>query len=273
MSLREEELRFIRQHSKTAIDYAMLGEWEKAVDENKIILESYPNDIDSLNRLGRAYMELARFDESTEVYLRAKELDPFNTIAEKNLIKLETLKKEDKKVNLKAGHIDPRFFIEETGKAANVRVVILAAKDVLATLTPGEAVDLVPNGKHLEVRNDKELIGWVEPKIEKRLLPLIEGGNKYKAYISSASLTDMTIIIRETYQDPSQFGIMSFLTKGIELDSNSLNGGSSDDLSDIDDGSLDDDGAELSDDDDEAEIDEDDDLDEDEDKDDLTEEV
>ena len=50
MFSKEEELNFIRQHSKVAIDAAMAGQWQSAIEENTLILNNYPENIDALNR-------------------------------------------------------------------------------------------------------------------------------------------------------------------------------------------------------------------------------
>ena len=59
MSYQEEErTRLKRQSSKHAIALAMQGRWREAVAANKSLLESFPNDVDAHNRLGRAYMDI-----------------------------------------------------------------------------------------------------------------------------------------------------------------------------------------------------------------------
>ena len=45
-----------------------------------------------------------------------------------------------------------------------------------------------------------------------RLLKLIAEGNKYTAGVTSLGEQDVRIIIRETYQDPANYGKVSFPT-------------------------------------------------------------
>ena len=69
-----EEERLIRlkqQRSKEAIDLAMQGRWQEAVAINKEIIENSPDDVDTYNRLGRAYMELGDYAQAREAYSRA----------------------------------------------------------------------------------------------------------------------------------------------------------------------------------------------------------
>ena len=55
-------------------------------------------------------------------------------------------------------------------------------------------------------------IGYVEPRVAARLLKLIAEGNKYAAGVTSLGEHDVRIIVRETYQDPANYGKVSFPT-------------------------------------------------------------
>ena len=81
----EERTRLRRQSTKQAIALAMQGRWREAVVANKSFLESFPNDVDAYNRLGRAHMELGEYALAREAYEKAVEIDSYNTIAKKNL--------------------------------------------------------------------------------------------------------------------------------------------------------------------------------------------
>ena len=62
MTTRDDEKlqRAKAQRSKEAIDLAMQARWSEAVDVNKELTRDFPSDVDSFNRLGRAYMELGK---------------------------------------------------------------------------------------------------------------------------------------------------------------------------------------------------------------------
>ena len=87
----EGQVRLRRQRSKQAIASAMQGRWREAIATNQEIIDSFPNDGEAYNRLGRAYMELGMYSQAKEAYGRAMELDPHNTIAKKNLPRLSHL--------------------------------------------------------------------------------------------------------------------------------------------------------------------------------------
>ncbi|MEW6142062.1 MAG: tetratricopeptide repeat protein [Chloroflexota bacterium] len=197
-----------------AIALAKQSRWEEAVAVNKALLEGFPTDVDAHNRLGRALMELGRFAEAREAYAKAIELAPNNQIARKNLERLSLLKqlkqKEGAPVSQQAA-VSPEFFVWESSKSRVVRLYHLASRRVLAKMAAGDQVFLKPRGKHLQVETaEKEVLGWVEPRYELRLLQLMKGGNKYDAAVVSVDSDSMKIIIIESYQHPKQAGKLSF---------------------------------------------------------------
>jgi hypothetical protein len=215
---KEEQARLIRQASRQAIALAMEGRWREAAGANKGILETFPNDIDTLNRLGRAYIELGEYAEARTAYARAKELDPYNSIADKNLRRLAHLD-GDKEIPKVEGstRLEPNYFIEETGKAGVVRLQQLGPKEVLAKMVAGDKVTLEVLDGNLLVRNeDGEILGMVESRHGQRLARLMAGGNKYAASVTSSTEDSLAVIIREVYQHPAQAGQLSFPSKGVD---------------------------------------------------------
>jgi tetratricopeptide (TPR) repeat protein len=215
MSYQEEERsRVRRQASKQAIALAMEGRWPEVVAANKSLLESFPDDIDAYNRLGRAYMELGEYALAKEAYEKALGLDSYNTIARKNLSRLARLGETATGTEGAIQKVEPQQFIKEVGKAGVVNLYRLGQPEVLARTVAGASVNLKVNGPSLAVENGQgEYLGLVEPRHGLRLLKLMEGGNKYSAAIVSSTEEAVTVIIRETYQDPSQVGKLSFPPK------------------------------------------------------------
>ena len=212
----EEQARLIRRSSKEAIALAMEGRWREAVAANKSIIENYPDDVDAHNRLGRAYIELGEYSLAREAYSRTKEIDPYSTIAEKNLRRLAHLRETDAMPGEGFQRVEPQVFIEETGKAGVARIYRLAAKEVLAEVYAGDKVNLRIVDSNLIVENlRQQYLGQVEPRHSQWLIKLIKGGNKYTATVISSSEDMMAVIIRETYQHPSQEGQLSFPSKGL----------------------------------------------------------
>ena len=212
----EERVRLRRRGSQQAIALAMQGRWKEAVAANKSLIESFPNDVDAYNRLGRAYMELGEYSRAREAYSRTMELDPYNIIAKKNLNRLSHLGEGMVAVGDTFHRVEPQHFIEETGKAGVVNLYRLAPRERLARMVAGDRVHLKTEGSSLVVQDrGGEYLGQVEPRHEQRLIRLMNGGNKYTATVISSMEEMMTVIIREVYQDPSQVGRLSFPSKGL----------------------------------------------------------
>ncbi len=217
MSYEERQTRLKRVHEKEAIALAMQGRWQEATTLNKRIIESFPNDVDAYNRLGRAYMELGDYSLAREAYSRAMELDPANTIAAKNLHRLSQLGETAVGARRDSPHAEPHDFIEEMGKTGVINLLFLAPPAVVVRMVAGNEVYLKIDGTNLVVENGQgEYLGQIEPKHAQRLIKLMKGGNKYSAAIVSSAEDRLTIIIRESYQHPSQAGQLSFPPRGLE---------------------------------------------------------
>ena len=219
MAYREEgQVRLKWLRTRQAIALATQGQWKGAVAINKSIIDSFPNDVDAYNRLGRAYIELGGYSQAREAYRRALELDPYNAIAQKNLHSLSLLGESTVSFGGNADTAKPQHFIEETGKAEVVDLYHLASGEILAKMVAGDRVDLKISDSNLIVGNSSgQYLGQVEPKHGQRLIRLMKGGNKYLATIVSSTEDKVTVIVREVYQHPSQAGQPSFLPRGLEV--------------------------------------------------------
>ncbi|MBI2859907.1 MAG: tetratricopeptide repeat protein [Chloroflexi bacterium] len=206
-----------QSQSKLAIDLAMRGQWREAVKVNQEIIDSFPGDVDAYNRLGRACMELGEYARAREAYGRTIDLDPYNTIARKNLQRLAHLKETSGAGDGERHRVEPQHFIEEIGKAGVVNLYELAPQEVLAKMVAGDAVDLKVEGTNLVAMNlSGEYLGMVELRHAQRLTRLLEGGNRYSAAVVSSADNSLSIIIREVYQHPDMAGRLSFPPKGPE---------------------------------------------------------
>ncbi len=206
-----------RQTSKQAITLAMEGKWQESVDINKGIIENFPNDVDAHNRLGKAYMELGDYAQSKAAYEKALQLDQYNTIAKKNLQRLEHLEHSAPAPVATVEKAEPHLFIEEIGKAAVVNLYQIASADRLVKMMAGDKVTLKPQDASLSVENARgEYLGLVPAKHGQRLIKLMEGGNKYTSAIISSGENSISVIIRETYQSPDQKDQVSFPGRKLE---------------------------------------------------------
>jgi len=212
----EEKIRLKKQWTDQAIQQAQAGQWEEALITNKNILNMYPTEAEAYNRLGKAYSELGQYAEARQAYTQTLKYNPNNTIAKKNLNRLALLQEEPVQVQSGTERIDPRLFIEETGKTGITELINLASSPVLAKVAVGDRVHLRVNGHTLLVRNAAgEDIGQVEPRLANRLINFMEGGNRYAAAILAMEQGQVRLIIREEYQHPSMFGKVSFPSQGV----------------------------------------------------------
>ncbi len=203
-----------RQYVEQAIDAARHADWAAAVEANQKVLEMGP-DSAAQNRLAKAYWELGELSQAREHYQSALALDPTNRIAERNIGRLRQLMVEagSRTVAATPGSKAPvSLFVEETGKTGFAHLVDLASPSDLAQVNPGDFVELAPAGPRIEARSNGVHIGSVEPRVAARLLRLMADGNKYAAGVTSLGDKDVRIIIRETYQDPANYGKVSFPT-------------------------------------------------------------
>jgi tetratricopeptide (TPR) repeat protein len=211
----EEKERLKKQWTDLAIQQALTSQWEEAVLTNKNILNLFPHEPDAYNRLGKAFSELGQYSEARQAYSQTLKYSPNNTIAKKNLDRLSLLQEEPVQIHTGSERIDPRLFIEETGKTGTTELINIAPTSVLAKVGVGDKVQLHVSGHTLLVRNAAgEDIGQIEPRLANRLVNFMEGGNRYAAAILAIENGQVRLIIREEYQHPGMFGKVSFPSQG-----------------------------------------------------------
>ena len=195
-----------------AINTALQGDWTRALEINESILEENPNDVETLNRIGLAYTILGKHDKAKKTYQKVLDIDALNSIALKNIKKFtKDSKNQAIDINFKVNNT----FLEETGKTKIVELINLAQIEILSALRTGQAVDLtVKRLKVFVVHSDNKYIGVLPDDVGKRLIKLINGGNKYEAFVRSASHNSVTVFIRELkralrFKDSPSFLIIS----------------------------------------------------------------
>ncbi len=212
--------RIKRQLAEQAIASAAAGQWSEAAETNRKLLELGP-EAETENRLAKALWELGELGAAREHYQAALALDPTNRIAERNIDRLRTLlvAAGEKTVPAMDGSKAPvRIFVEETGKTGFAHLLDLPDAKKLAQVNPGDTVELTPEANRLIAMSNGMRIGVVDPRVAARLLKLIADGNKYLAGVTSLGAQDVRIIIREVFQDPRNYGKVSFPTAAKSTD-------------------------------------------------------
>ena len=214
------QTRLKRQLADQAIAQATAAQWSDAAETNRRLIELGP-DAEAENRLAKSLWEQGELGAAREHYQTALALDPTNRIAERNIDRLRVLLVDagDNTVPAQQGSKAPvSIFVEETGKTGFAFLTDLPNPRKLAQVNPGDAVELTPEGNRLIAHSNGVRIGVVEPRVAARLLKLIADGNKYFAGVTSLGDKDVRIIIREIYQDPRNYGKVSFPTAAKSTD-------------------------------------------------------
>jgi len=212
-----------RKLSQEAVNLAVKGEWERATEVNIAILESFPTDVEAMNRLVKALIETGSYVDAEATLNQVREIAPYNNIAKKNRARLDQLtanpdlpKSETSKQARKAAGAS-QTFIEESGKSATT---VLRNSNSLRNangrkttihLAPSDPVVVSREKNTVMVKTlDGQLLGQLEPKMGNRLARLMDRGNKYSAVVVSVNDDGVSIMVRETFKHPSLQNMCSF---------------------------------------------------------------
>ena len=211
-----------KQRTDAAINYALERRWDLAVEENRALLEEYPDDIEAANRLGKALTELGDVEAAAEAYRRTLGMDPTNAIARRNLARLDDLKGRGAKkkpagkkgattVVAAPAAVRPQSLIEESGKSSEFT---LEQPDAVALrrVSAGDPAELVATPRGVSVQSAAgAILGHIEPRAGLRLRRMMQGGNRYAVVIRHIEDGQATVYVRETYRHPSLLDQASFL--------------------------------------------------------------
>ncbi len=219
MRLAEERVKPRSIYVDEAIQAALESRWQEALAVNQALAERHGTDEETNNRMGKALTELGRLQEALEAYKATLQLNPLNLIAQKNMRKLSTMLESKETLTGAAQAIDVDVFTEEPGKSGST-VLSPPAEALTVKVAPGDAVEIRRQDGQLTAATARGVVlGEVEPKLARRLLPLMESGNRYSAAVARVEEDQIEIMIREVFQAPENVGKASFpLTKTARRD-------------------------------------------------------
>lgn len=208
-----DETRAFQELHKQAINAAITCNWQTAIDINQKILETEPQNTEVLNRLAKALFETGSYSQAKKIYTQVLEIDPYNTIAEKNLKKAASLKKDGIASGSQSMSLSPAMFLEEPGVTTLVNLVKIAEPQKLLKLSPGTVVSLVAKKRGVSVTDSRNVyLGAFPDDSAFHILKLLKGGNKYMAIIKSVRPpSGLTILVRETLRSKKFKNQASFL--------------------------------------------------------------
>lgn len=195
-----------------AIQTALSGDWQKAVNLNKSLIEEDPNDIDALNRLAFALTILGKIKDAKSAYQKVLKIDSLNSLA------VRSLKKLDGKTNSGQGASSSGFlvnnsFIEEQGKTKIVELVNTAQPSIINNLRTGQSIKLsIKRLKIFALTDDNSYVGVLPDNIGKRLIKFIKAGNIYDAFVKSAHEHHVIVFLKEVKKLSKFKDQLSFLT-------------------------------------------------------------
>ncbi len=207
-----------------AIKAALQSEWTNAIEINKQILEQHPQDLESLNRLARAYLELGDIVKSKKTYKEVLSLDPYNVIALKNVKRFQAIKGSTTEISNKivkslksngstSNHIIN--FIEEPGKTKVVQLVRPASPATLFTLHSGERALMAPKARGIQIMTEANVyVGRLPDDLAFQLQYFIKNGNSYEAFIKQVLQNTVYVFLREVSRSEKFSNRPSFALTG-----------------------------------------------------------
>jgi tetratricopeptide (TPR) repeat protein len=195
-----------------AVAAALAGRWEEAVCFNNRLLKKDKNDVDCLNRLGRALLELGDNRRAATIFRRALKIDRFHPVSQKNLARALNISREKNKVRPEhCPCFSPAAFLEEPGKTKLVTLVNPAPAGALFKLKQAEEVKLLTRRHAVIVTNlAGDYLGALPDDLGHRLFAFLRGGNQYKAFIKSAAKNSVTVLVREVCRAKKFLAVPSF---------------------------------------------------------------
>ena len=180
-----------------AIDSALKCDWTQAIKLNKLILQEYPDDVEALNRLARAYLENGDVKNAKKTTKLVLEIEPSNKIALKSLSRYKS--NFNGALNNSEHNVDVSDFIEETGTTKQTQLLYLCSENLISSLSSGDELLLSTHSHKVSVTTlDKKYVGKLADDLSAKLRILTKNGYQYKTIIKSADKYCVRIIIKET---------------------------------------------------------------------------
>jgi tetratricopeptide (TPR) repeat protein len=193
-----------------AIQAALESRWQDALAINRALVERHGGVEETFNRIGKALTELGEHQAALDAYSQALQINPQNVIAQKNVRKLRLLLESRETIAGAVGAIDVDLFAEEPGKSA-LTVLNPPKAGVVIVVAPGEVVELHLQDGGLQAQTIAGVVlGDVDSKIARRLVPLVSTGNRYTAVVARVEENQIEIIIREAFQSTENARKSSF---------------------------------------------------------------
>jgi tetratricopeptide (TPR) repeat protein len=191
---------------KSAIKEASNQNWERAKQINLAILNQQKNNIETLNRLGIAYIKLGQKQNAVKCFTHVIKISPNNIISQKNLQKLHLA--GDKKIS---NTIDKKYLVNDSSKSINLKFELNKKISSLdKEIGAGDNLIIKQKEDSISIYKDKILLNVIKHTIAKRISKLIKLGNKYSCTVIGSNEKYIRVNIKEIFKSESTMNIISF---------------------------------------------------------------
>ncbi len=192
-----------------AISKALASQWQEAINLNLQILAEDEQNVDALNRLAQAYIQVGDHCQAQKILETVLKLDKYNPIATRNLDKVKCIANN----HAFASHPAPKTFsfIEEPGKTKVVTLIRIGERAVLANLQSCIELDMQIRQKTISFYYQKKYIGRLPDDVAHRIIWLYGRDNKYQAYIKSVEKNKVKVFLREIKCSARNKDVVSFI--------------------------------------------------------------
>lgn len=204
------------QAAQSAIKAALNAKWDEAIEFNLQILKDNPEDIQALNRMGRAFAAIGQTRNAKKTWNKVIKLDRYNSIAATQLEKLKSKSNSNTNQSTYSNNTtnQPNIFLDEPGKTITTQLVRLAGHQTIANLEPGMKVALNTNKRSIAVTAEDNLyLGSLPDDLSIHLKQLIKSGNQYAALIRRVEKNNLYVFIKETKRSKKNLNTPSFIVK------------------------------------------------------------
>lgn len=178
-----------------AIKCSINGNWKEAVKINLLILKKNAKDIDALNRLSYAYLQLGKIILAKKTAAKSLKVDPFNLIARKNINLLSGFARHG---NKPAECLEDNVnFIENPGTTKLVSLICPAAKSVLSKIRNGSELNYKIRRRKICVSHKDAYIGSFPDDLSRKYITRISDGTKYEIFFKSYNTKKISVLLKE----------------------------------------------------------------------------
>ena len=203
-----------------AIEEAVNGRYQNAIDLNLQILKLDPLDIDSMMQLAHAHWQTGNLSEAKKYYRKTIDIEPNNNLAKKRLVLLNAL--NHKVVPLSKKRSQVRIvpitdLIEEPGKTKIVKLSNIGKPEHLSLLKIGEELFIKIRKRRIEMRDaDSNFIGSLPDDISKRLIEFVSLKATFEAFVFSIDKNEVKAFLKEADKPLKLRNVSSFISEDIK---------------------------------------------------------